>query len=134
MFFLLAAFIVSPCNNRPTYKIIVPGNFHGQVKLFHSKLTDNQLVINQYGVGYITDETFQTGFKPRVYQNGRDITKECRDITFGNIMSAGIDGSTTGPFEYLGFTIPGKTVDSVWTKNMAELIGLGIIDTSKILK
>src|SRR5690606_7072508 len=73
-----SAFYIS--EYRPTYKIYVPDTFTGQVKLFHSMLQDNNLTLNKYGVGYITDKAYRKGFKPVVYKNGKDITEQCKNL------------------------------------------------------
>jgi hypothetical protein len=116
---------------RPTHKIYVPDSFSGNVKLFRSTLGNNKLLLNEYGVGYITDKTYRKGFRPVVYQNGRDITKECRNIVQGKVASAGIDGISLGPFSYVGFTIKDNSADTLWT-DLKKVIEMKIIDTSII--
>lgn len=118
---------------RPTYTINIADNFTGEVKLFRSTLNNNKLSLNNYGVGYITDKTYRNGFRPIVIKNGRDITKECETIVKGNAVSAGINGSSYGPFSYVGFTIGGNTVDTIWT-DLKKAIELKVIDTSIIMK
>ena len=118
---------------RPTHKIYVPDSFIGEVKVFRSTLDNNALSLNKYGVGYITDKTYRKGFKPVVYQNGRDITKECKNIVQGSLASAGIDGISLGPFPYVGFTIGNSSVDTLWT-DLTKVIEMKIIDTAIIKK
>ena len=118
---------------RQTYTINIADNFIGEVKLFRSTLNNNRLSLNKYGVGYITDKTYQKGFKPIVIKNGRDITKECKTIVQGNVASAGVDGSSFGPFSYVGFTVGDNTTDTLWT-DLEKAIELKIIDTSIIIK
>ena len=117
----------------PTYKIIVPEKYSGDVKLFRSTLTDNQLSLNKFGVGYITDKTYRNGFKPVIYQNGQEITKDCKNIGQGVVAFAGVDGYTLGPYVYFGFTIPGNSVDTIW-RDLKKVLELKVIDTSIIMK
>lgn len=117
---------------RPTYKIYVPDNFAGEVKLFHSKLDNNRLSLNKYGVGYITDKAYRKGFIPIVYQNGKDITKECKNLGRGSVTFASIDGTNLG-FSYVSFTINENTADTIWT-DLKKAIQQKIIDTSIIKK
>eukprot|EP01133_Synstelium_polycarpum_P009293 gene9293-10898_t len=41
-----------------TYKITIPENYAGEVRLFVSNERGNDFLINHYGVGYINQETF----------------------------------------------------------------------------
>ena len=118
---------------RPTYKIYVADNFAGEVKLFRSTLDNNRLSLNNYGVGYITDKAYRQGFKPIVYQNGKDITKECETIVQGNLAFAGVDGKSFGPFSYVGFTIGDNSGDTLWN-NLTKIIEMKIIDTTIMKK
>ncbi len=118
---------------RPTCKIIVSDNFVGEVKLFHSTLDINRLILNKYGVGYINDNTYRKGFRPTVYKNGKDITKECKTIVQGSVASAGVDGTSVGPFSYVGFTIGENTADTIWT-DLKKAIELKVFDTSIMKK
>jgi hypothetical protein len=118
---------------RPTYTINVADNFIGEVKLFRSTLKNNRLSLNKYGVGYITDKTYRKGFRPVVIKNGRDITKECEGFVQGNVASAGFDGTSFGPFSYVGFTIGDNPADNIWT-DLKNAIELKVIDTSIIMK
>jgi hypothetical protein len=118
---------------RPTYKIIVPDKYSGEIKLFRSTLGENQLSLNKFGVGYITDKAYRKGFKPEVYQNGQDITKSCKKPVQGSVAFAGLNGSTIGPFSYVGFMIPGNLPDTIWT-DLNKAIALKAMDTSVIFK
>jgi len=118
---------------RPTYKIYVADNFTGEVKLFRSTLENNRLSLNNYGVGYITDKAYRQGFRPIVYQNGKDITKECKTIVQGNVAFAGVDGINFGPFSYVGFTIGDNSGDTLWT-NLTKIIEMNILDTTIVKK
>jgi hypothetical protein len=118
---------------RPTCKIYVPDTFTGEVKLFHSTLANNNLSLNKYGVGYITDKAYRKGFKPVVYQNGKDITEECKNFGQGSVAFVGVDGTNLGPFSYVGFTIKNNTADTLWT-DLKKVIEQKIIDTSIMKK
>ena len=118
---------------RPTYKIYVADNFAGEVKLFRSTLDNNRLSLNNYGVGYITDKTYRQGFRPIVYQNDKDITKQCKTIVQGNLAFAGVDGKSFGPFSYVAFTIGDNSGDTLWN-NLTKIIEMKIIDTTIMKK
>jgi hypothetical protein len=126
-----SAFYIS--EYRPTFEIYVPDTFTGEVKLFHSTLEDNNLYLNKYGVGYITDKAYRKGFKPVVYQNGKDITEECKNIGRGSVATAGIDGTNLGPFSYVGFIINDNKAETLWT-DLKKAIEEKIIDTSILKK
>jgi hypothetical protein len=126
-----SAFYIS--EYRPSNRIYVPNNFSGQVKLFRSRLADNQLHLNQYGVGYITDRAYRKGFKPVIYQNGKDITDRCKNLSQGSLAFAGLDGTSLGPFSYVGFTIGDSRNDTIWN-DLKKAIESKLIDTAIILK
>lgn len=116
---------------RPAYTIYVADNFTGDIKLFRSKLDDNRLSLNKYGVGYITDKAYRKGFRPIVYRNGKDITKDCKTIVRGDLAFAGVDGTSFGPFSYVGFSLGDNINDTIWS-DLNKVIEKKIIDTSII--
>jgi hypothetical protein len=115
------------------YRIHVPENFVGEVRLFRSTLSQNRLHLNKFGVGYITENAYQGGFKPVIYQGSKDITRECKDFAQGSIAFAGIDGESIGPFSYMSFTVKNTTNDTIWT-DVKKVVEARIIDVSIMKK
>jgi hypothetical protein len=117
---------------KPTKEIFVPGNFSGEVKLFLSKETKDDLHVNKFGIGYISNKTYYNGFKPYVRKDGQDITN-LTDLGEGSIGCGDINGKNIGPYKYLTFTVPGQFKDSL-KDNLMKLIELNALDTSRVLK
>jgi len=115
------------------YKIYVPENFVGEVRLFRSTLSQNRLHLNGFGVGYITEDAYKEGFKPIIYQGGKDITKECKDFAQGSIAFAGIDGESIGPFSYMSFIVKNTTNDTIWT-DVKKVVETRVINVSIMRK
>ncbi|WP_214070463.1 hypothetical protein [Mucilaginibacter sp. dw_454] len=63
----------------PTLKLIVPIGYKGQVNLVLSNVTDNILVLDTNGIGYINEWTFNHTYSiPQVYySNGININNLC---------------------------------------------------------
>jgi hypothetical protein len=125
------AFYVS--EYRPTHRIIVKSNFSGQVKLLLAKGEEDDFELNDYGIGYVSKATYQSGFEPVVERSGSDITDEIKDLSFGSMTSASVDGKGIGPYKFLGFKVPGQSPDSL-NNDLLDLINNGAIDTTRLLK
>lgn len=117
----------------PTYTIIVPKDFKGTVHLFVSKTNTNELNLNGLGIGYVKDELYRKGFKPRVLQNDLDISDKITDLATGSIISADIHGRSLGPFRFLSFKTPGAVNDTMHL-GPQELINIHALDTLKTSK
>ena len=126
---------------RPTHKIVVPDNYSGEVMLFLSNEKQDDFEINNYGVGYVSNDTYQSGFKPTVIRNGQDISKQLTNLSSGTVGFGGVDGSTIGPYDYLTFTVPRHESDSsdselekiVSARNdLKKLIEINAIDTTRL--
>jgi len=63
----------------PTLKITVPENYSGEISLVLSHVTDNILLVDSNGIGYINQWTFDhTYTKPIVIDNnGNDVSQFC---------------------------------------------------------
>jgi hypothetical protein len=118
---------------KPTNKIIIPGDFGGQVRLFLSNEPDDDLRINNFGIGYISRKTYLQGFKPIIIQNGKDITKQVTEFFQGSAGAGTVDHEHIGDYKFLGFTIPGKPTDSL-KNDLVKLIKLNALDTSRTVR
>jgi len=63
----------------PTLKVIVPVNYSGTVSLVKSNVAENVLILDENGVGYLNEWTFnRTYLKPIVEDiNGKDLSGFC---------------------------------------------------------
>lgn len=63
----------------PTLKIVVPENYTGQVSLIKSNVTENILIVDTDGIGYLNEWTFNKLYsKPIIVdENGKDLTNQC---------------------------------------------------------
>jgi hypothetical protein len=59
--------------HRPSYKVIVPDNYIGDVNLILSNVKENKLELDANGIGYINLKTFNKTFIPIILQNGIEI-------------------------------------------------------------
>jgi hypothetical protein len=126
---------------RPTHKILLPENYSGEVTLFLSNEEQNDFEINNYGIGYVSNDTYKNGFKPTVIRNGQDISKQLTNLSSGTIGFGGVDGSTIGPYDYLTFTVPGQKSDNADSEleqllsarnDLNKLIEINAIDTTRL--
>jgi hypothetical protein len=78
---------------KPTYDIIVPENYIGEVNLILSNVKDNRLVLDGNGIGYINKITFNKTFNPKIIQNGIEINE--RAVGFNPSTFWAISKTTT---------------------------------------
>ncbi len=125
-------------NYHPTYQVELPESYAGEVTLFLSKEPKNEFKVNQYGIGYITEESYQNGFRPEIIQKGQDISHMVKGYSTGSIEFGGVDGKTIGPYSYLTFVIPGVIASKhsrvKFDDNLINMIEAGLIDTTKMIK
>jgi uncharacterized membrane protein len=115
---------------KPTRDIILPANFSGDVMLFLSKEDKDDFNINSYGIGYISMQTYLNGFRPVVFRDGNNITKDLTKFSGGgSISSASINGISLGPFHYMKFTVPGQPTNEI---ELLKLIEIKALDTTRI--
>ena len=115
---------------RPTYKVVIDAGFTGKVMLFISRNANgHEIPVNRYGVGYISEETFEKGFYPRIQKGGKDISKEVTEYFKG---SMGHSEKDRYRFEYLSFYTPG-VADSLGV-GVDSLLKAGAIDTARLLE
>lgn len=116
----------------PTSDIVIPANYSGNVRLFLSTEDTDDFNINSYGIGYISKDTYNNGFRPTVIKNGKNITKELTNISSGGSISfASVNGSSIGPYHYIQFTIPGHSQDTI-DNDLQRLIEVKALDTTRI--
>jgi hypothetical protein len=109
-----------------SYEIIVPNNYVGEVKLILSNEKENDFKINNYGIGYISQTTYENGFQPTIIKNGEDITKEINGYMTNS--HSGIDLSV----DYMSFEIPGKIDSTSYYNDFDTLKKYRAIDTSRL--
>ncbi len=115
---------------KPTYEIIVPDNYFGEVRLFVSNEARNDFTINKYGVGYIDKNTFDNGFYPRIFRKKINITKQIKGYSKGAFAATQVSNYS---YEYLSFSIPVK-VENIDDRDIEELIKIKAIDTARLYR
>lgn len=70
----------------PTLKIIVPNNYSGEIDLVLSNVDKNILIVDENGIGYINQYTFDKTYKrPKVFnQNGENLDSQLKG--FNNLI------------------------------------------------
>jgi hypothetical protein len=114
----------------PIFKIIVPDNFVGEVRLLVTKDKGNAFNLNNFGIGYINQKTFKNGFRPIVIKAGKDISEKIH--AYETVAYTTLSPSKW-VLEYVSFKIPGKK-DSLNMLSFEDLIKLNAIDTSRLIK
>lgn len=121
-------------NYTPTYTVEVPEDYAGDVTLLVSNRAENELKVNQYGIGYITKKTYQQGFKPRVVRAGEDITDQTGTYSTGSFFSL----SDTNSYEFVEFVVKGvvlpKYSRSKFEHSLESMTEAGVIDEYKLSK
>ncbi|MDW5290556.1 hypothetical protein [Formosa sp. PL04] len=79
--------------HKPTYDIIVPENYIGEVNLILSNVKENRLILDENGIGYINKVTFNKTFNPKIIQNGIEINE--RTVGFNPSTFWAISKTTT---------------------------------------
>jgi len=113
---------------KPSYKIIIPETYVGEVKLLLSNESENDFKINNFGIGYISKKTYENGFRPTIIQSGKDISKQITGYSRG---SSATTSSGNLSLHYLSFEIPGK-VDSTFVIDFDSLIKIKAIDAKRL--
>ena len=115
---------------RPTYRVIVPKAYVGEIRLLFSNEERSDFFINKYGIGYIDKKTFDEGFYPKIIKDDNDITEQVKVYSKGAIATTRDDVYS---YEYLSFSIPAKVV-SLEEKDIEELMKIRAIDTSRLYR
>ena len=111
---------------KSSYEIIIPGNYVGEVKLLLSNEKENDFKINNYGVGYICQKTYESGFRPTIIKNGTDISKEVTGYSTGSYSSSNLS------VDYISFQITGKIDNATEYDNFDSLILHNAIDLKRL--
>jgi hypothetical protein len=113
---------------KPSYKIIIPDGYIGEVKLLLSNENENDFRVNNFGIGYINQKTFENGFRPTIIQRRQDISKQITGYSTGSYATT---SSSNLALDYLSFEIPGK-VDSSAIPDFDNLLQLNAIDRKRL--
>lgn len=113
---------------KPSYKIIIPETYVGEVKLLLSNETENDFKVNNFGIGYISKKTYDNGFRPIIIQHGQDISKQITGYSTGSYVTT---SNSNLSLHYLSFEMPGK-VDSTFIIDFDSLLKLNAIDTIRL--
>lgn len=84
--------------------------------------------INEFGIGYINQKTFENGFHPTVIKGKKNITKQVKSYSNGTFVSVGTHNIS---LNYVSFIIPGNKKETE-DFSIDELIDKKAIDTTRI--
>ena len=114
---------------KPTIKITIANGYTGEVKLFVSNdsLEDHKILVNNFGVGYITKKDFDNGFYPKIVCGSDEITKSIKEYSKGTFLSTTPEKYS---FNYLSFIVPGGSKDS--PNDIDYLVKIGALDTLRL--
>ena len=113
---------------KPSYKIIIPETYVGEVKLLLSNETENDFKVNNFGIGYICKKAYENGFRPTIIQRGQDISNQITGYSTGSYATT---SSSNLSLDYLSFEIPGKA-ESTFVIDFDSLLKLNAIDTKRL--
>jgi len=116
---------------RTTYEITIPESFVGDVNLVVTDEAENDFDINRFGIGYITEKTYRSGFSLKIIKNGKDITKRISGLNRSSTMFITPDLNIS--LDYLTFIIPGNKNDSI-LRTFDDLLENKAIDITRIKK
>jgi hypothetical protein len=109
VFTFLAFLILHYIVYSPTLNIVVPINYSGDVRLILKDTTENDLVIDERGIGYLTPWFFEKTYLPPVVKDSNGLDLSSHYVGFNNNTFWGLgkgpspDGS--GSVRYLTFKI-----------------------------
>ena len=114
---------------KPTLRIVIAENYTGEVKLFLSNNTveDSKILVNNFGVGYITKKDFDNGFSPKILRGTIEITKDVKEYSKGIFANTPAENYS---FQYFSFVIPGSSKDVA--NNIEYLVKIGAVDTLRL--
>ena len=113
---------------KPSYKILVPDKYVGEVKLLLSNEKENDFKVNNFGIGYINQKTYKSGFRPLIIQGGQNISKQITGYSTGSYATTSIGNLS---FDYFSFEISGKA-DSTFVIDIDSLLKLNAIDPKRL--
>jgi hypothetical protein len=85
----------------PTLKIVVPENYTGEVNLVRSNVTDNILILDTNGIGYVNEWTFNHAYlKPTVVdENGKNLEEQLVGFNNSSFFGVGTVTSSENQFQ-----------------------------------
>jgi len=89
-------------------RINIPKNYYGTVYLILSNETTNDFDINQFGIGYVCEDTYNSGFTPKVYRQNVDITKAIKGYSSGSASSTSMGRNS---ISYVEFYVPPENIN-----------------------
>ncbi len=131
IFLCIFSMVYAATEYSPSYEINVPEKYNGTVLLFVSRETENDFKINENGVGYISEKTYKSGFKPVILQGGKDITKEIDGFASGGFSTITRPGVESYNYNYISFNLPGNP-NIGNTRDLSELIQSNAVDTTRL--
>lgn len=96
---------------RKHVKINIPDNYVGTVFLILSNEPIDDFNVNEFGVGYICQDTYSNGFRPTVYRKGIDITKTISGHSIGSASYL-----RHSSIKYIKFKVPFRSSNTVSPK------------------
>lgn len=116
-------------DHRPVLRIVVPDGYTGEVDLLVAKdgASLNEIAVNKWGIGYITEQEYETAYVPKVIQGGTNISGEITGWARGDAASSQVDRFQ---LRFLSFVIPGGSNDPL--KDVGKSIAIGAIDTARL--
>ena len=94
--------------SKKNLRINIPKNYTGTVYLVLSNETTNDFDINEFGIGYVCADTYNSGFRPKVYRQDRDITKTINSYSSGSASSSSMSRNSIC---YLEFNVPPENIN-----------------------
>lgn len=122
---------------KDTVKIILPEGNYGKYYLMLTNNESDFFEINEYGLGYVNQNYFQYGFRPRVFQGGKVVSADVKKIGTGlwpviggNIHYLEFEvskaSSVSGVFRATAFRTPVDSLVSTGKINISALQLTGV--------
>lgn len=131
IFILIISSIFYISQYRPTYEILLPADFTGDVNLIVSNEQDNDFKISTDGIGYINYDTYKNGFIPKVIKGDKDITSQVKGFSRSSWAYTSQNQSLS--MDYLNFEVQGRNGE-LSAADFEELIKQNAIDTTRLKK
>jgi len=84
--------------------------------------------VNDFGIGYINQKTFKSGFRPKIIQSGNNISSLITGYGTGAYSTT---SNSNLSVDYLNFEIPGKKENTTLI-DIDSLLNLKAIDTTRL--
>ena len=115
--------------NKPTLNVIIPPSYGGEIKLLVStdSIETDVVIVNLYGIGYITKKDFERGFYLKILKGGVDVSKQVKEYSKESSLNSLSDRYS---FDWLSFSVLGRS--STRAGDIDELLRTGAIDTLRL--